>query len=272
MIVPLLTVSAMAGEPDCRVTEDDYYALRDSLRDLRRDVGHRLHVAGDAPRCARALSAVAGNDPLLGVRVIDAPEGDAARAVEISLYRTGKSCGAVLAPSASSGWTLVDVGDCTQSADPYRHTVTLGYWNVGGKLRSIDDRGGISGRLNTVVNQGLSLLVDGSVELSVNPKELDASVAVPMSWRLLGGFDATRDQLAGGYVGFRGGLQHVHVAGDLQRDAVFHTLLGHRWIGRGAVLQAGGGVAVSVPTEDYVEEGRTISVGPMLEVRLGIAP
>ncbi|MEZ4239019.1 MAG: hypothetical protein R3F59_23270 [Myxococcota bacterium] len=271
MLLPLLSATALAsGAPDCRLTEADYAELRATLRDMRRATGQRLVVAGDTPRCASALKVVATNDPLLGVQVVRAPEGGAVHAVEIDLYRSHRACGAALTP-AGDGWTLVDVGQCTQSAEPYRLAVTAGYWNPGARLSTLGQRNGLSARINGVINPGLSALADVSAELTVSPRDLDASLLNPLSWRVMGGFDATREQLAGGYLGFRGGLQHLIVDGDPDRSAIFQSVLGHRFIGRGGVLQVGGGVQVSVPTGDYVAE-RGVEITPLAEIRLGIAP
>jgi hypothetical protein len=250
---------ALADDADCRVATEDYPALRQELRELRRVAGRPLHVAGDAHECEEALAALDANDPLLRLKLVEAPPGTAVANVEHSLERARRPCGAVLAP-APGGWALHEVGTCVdprQDPDGDRHLLTMGSWQLAGA----------SLRYNRELSPGFSVLAD----LGIEAFDPTSPLGRPVSWGWMAGFDANHDSLRGGYLGMRGGIERLGEApGQVAQSTIAQGIVGHRFVGRGATLQLGVGVLVRVPSGEWIGD-RGLGVHPMGELRLGLA-
>lgn len=263
----LLLFGASSAQADCYVTEEDYQILRKELRDMRQDFGRPLLVAGDTPQCAKAIDAIAKNDPLLGIRLVPSEPGMANDTLGHALASSGQRCGAVLAPSSGSDWSgsqweLLPIGVCETPPDTDRRVVSLGYWQPVG----------VSARWNEQISPGFALLIDGAMQVPTT------SITDPalQSWRVLGGFDISNDSLRGNFIGLRGGVERKLAERKAPPDTmdssvVAQGVLGRRWIWDNDVaLQLGLGGVVLVPEGNYTP-GRAMSAGPLFEVRLGLA-
>ncbi len=255
----IAATAALAADPDCRVSTEDYAELKAELRDLRRRGGRPLHVAGDAPECENALEALEANDPFLGIELVESPPGSARANIEHSMQRDRQQCGAVLEPGPE-GWWLREIGDCGPLEPLDHHLFTVGTWMLSGA----------SVRYNRELTPGFSALIDLGVEV-FDPRETRDATDAPLSWGLMGGVDANRSSLKGGYLGMRGGFERIGVAADeVDASTVAQGIVGYRFVAKGAALQVGAGAMMRVPTGDYVN-GREMAMGPMLEARLGLA-
>ncbi|MBX2803689.1 MAG: hypothetical protein KTR31_38790 [Myxococcales bacterium] len=244
---------AQAQERHCRLREADYVEIRQNLRSLRRSKGGgTLVVAGDGPSCEAALQAIIENDPLLNVRMVDAPRGEAVGYMAGIADGSGE-CAAVLRPN-DDGWALVSVGDCEAPRVNQPRAFTLSYW----------EPTGVSLRWNERLFDGFFMLMDGAYQIDES-----AVGQLGPSWRVLGGVDMTRGPLSGAYVGTRLGVRHVTTREGEDTDAVLQMAVGHRWIAGTTTLQIGGGVLARVPMFEGLQRE---TLHPLLEIRLGVAP
>lgn len=255
-----VAIGSASAADSCRPTEDELYALRAELRAMRRDHGAPVLTAADAPYCADTLRAIAKNDPLLGVRVLDAAPGEAEGAVEAAIARQDAACGAVLTPGPGGGGALIPIGACGSRTRPERRVFTASLWALDG----------VSLRWNEAITPGFSLLVDAAIRAPSLPiAGPDLAADLTRSWRVLVGADVSKRDLRGTYFGLRGGVQHVEVDGEIEASTVAQGALGRRWIGRFGVVQGGVGGRAWMPTGDNIGH-RGLSLGPLAELRIGL--
>lgn len=246
-----LALAAAAAEPDCSLSEPDYYQLRDELRTLRRGEGESIGVVAEGRECERALDAVIRNGPFLGVQ-------------RVGEERTPDQCVAVLRPGAG-GYSLATFGDCRADASGPSRMVSVGWWlPYGGTVRWNED-----------IGYGLSLLFDGGIQGVLiggeDPFDLGESTEPRSTSSVRGmvGLDIANGELAGTYVGARGGMEAgLTTDGPVPEIALVSFVLGRKWITNGFAAQLGGGVTTEMPLGAGPRPG---SLYPVAELRVGVA-
>ncbi|MEZ4241070.1 MAG: hypothetical protein R3F59_33895 [Myxococcota bacterium] len=254
MLLQLALASTASAAPDCQLSESDYYALREEIRDVRRGEGTSIGIAAEGARCQQALDAVIRNGPFLGVRrVEDDVEGP---------YH--EQCIAVVRPGPD-GYRVDRTGSChdTGGSSPSRF-VSVGYWMPLGA----------SVRLNQDLGRGVSSVLDlgwQAPDLGVDPMHLGENLPPggdSSKVRGLAGFDLARNGLMGSYVGFRAGVEYTTpaVSAAHATAGLVSFVLGHKWIGDSIAAQVGGGVLAVIPVGNGPEPE---SLYPAVELRLG---
>lgn len=255
---------------DCSMSGDDYTELREALVSLRQMEGHSIGVAARGHQCSLALDTLIRNGPFLGVHRVTPGETD--------------QCTAVLGPGPG-GFALSTIGDCSgphaeAHTDElyFNRVVSLAWWYPYGA----------SVRWNEDLGDGFSLLLDIAWQLPEPGTRPDLSDDIEAgnrstltlgmretAMRGLAGFDLSRDDLRGSFVGFRAGVESKLTDKGPEslldpNTGIVSFLFGHKWISESHfALQLAAGAAAEIPMRDVGPRPERLT--PVIELRGGLA-